>query len=136
MTKDNKEQTGTPEPITAESTTAPTGTSSAAPTTEAPEGAQVPQANLTIGDLRLVARLVQVSSERGAIRADEMATVGDLYNRLVQFLNTVAPQPAPPATDEKAEDGKKEDGPKTKFQEKMAEGTTDTAKKPEDDKKA
>ena len=144
MTKDNKEQKGTsetPEPITAESSTAPTGTSSDAPATGSPEGttpdgAQVPQANLTIGDLRLVARLVQVSSERGAIRADEMATVGDLYNRLVQFLNTVAPQPAPqPAAEGTADDTKadnKDSGPKTKFQETMASGTTAT--KTEDDK--
>ena len=48
--------------------------------------------NLTIGDLRLVARVIQVSSERGAIRANEMATVGDLYNRLVEFLNAVTPK--------------------------------------------
>ena len=61
------------------------------------------QAGLTIGDLRLMARLVQVSSERGAIRADEMATVGDLYNRLTQFLNTVAPvAPAPQPADSTA----------------------------------
>ena len=74
--------------------------------TEAPADNQpAPQApgapagpNLTIGDLRLVARVIQVSSERGAIRANEMATVGDLYNRLVEFLNAVQPQQ--PATAE------------------------------------
>ena len=68
--------------------------------TEAPADNQpAPQApgapagpNLTIGDLRLVARVIQVSSERGAIRANEMATVGDLYNRLVEFLNAVTPK--------------------------------------------
>jgi hypothetical protein len=68
--------------------------------TEAPADTQpAPQApgaptgpNLTIGDLRLVARVIQVSSERGAIRANEMATVGDLYNRLVEFLNAVTPK--------------------------------------------
>jgi hypothetical protein len=74
-------------------------------TTEAPTSTPAPAegqpgagqaAGLTIGDLRLMARLVQVSSERGAIRADEMATVGDLYNRLSNFLNTVAPQPTQP----------------------------------------
>jgi len=50
---------------------------------------------LTLGDLRLVARIIQISSERGAIRADEMATVGDLYNRLVQWLNSIQPAPKP-----------------------------------------
>ena len=73
--------------------------------TEAPADTQTAPApgaptgpNLTIGDLRLVARVIQVSSERGAIRANEMATVGDLYNRLVEFLNAVQPQQ--PATAE------------------------------------
>ena len=68
-------------------------------TTEAPADTQTAPApgaptgpNLTIGDLRLVARVIQVSSERGAIRANEMATVGDLYNRLVEFLNAVTPK--------------------------------------------
>ena len=72
------------------------------PVTEGQPGAGQ-AAGLTIGDLRLMARLVQVSSERGAIRADEMATVGDLYNRLTQFLNTVAPvAPAPQPADSTA----------------------------------
>jgi hypothetical protein len=53
---------------------------------------------LTLGDLRLVARIIQISGERGAIRADEMATVGDLYNRLVQWLNAIQPAPAPAPT--------------------------------------
>jgi len=79
-----------------------------APKTEAPAqttGANAPTGQpapvggpgLTLGDLRLVARIIQISSERGAIRADEMATVGDLYNRLVQWLNSI--QPAKPAGD-------------------------------------
>ena len=49
-------------------------------TTEAPATGTPPVGGpgLTLGDLRLVARIIQISSERGAIRADEMATVGDL----------------------------------------------------------
>ena len=87
-------------------------------TTEAPAdtnpapaapGATPPFPNLTIGDLRLVARIIQVSSERGAIRANEMATVGDLYNRLVEFLNAVQPQqPAQPAEGEAPAEGSEE----------------------------
>ena len=63
----------------------------------APEGAPAPASGpgLTLGDLRLVARIIQISSERGAIRADEMATVGDLYNRLVQWINSIQPAPKP-----------------------------------------
>ena len=73
---------------------APTETTAPETTPAAPTGGP----GLTLGDLRLVARIIQISSERGAIRADEMATVGDLYNRLVQWLNSI--QPAPAATPE------------------------------------
>ena len=64
-------------------------------TTEAPATGTPPVGGpgLTLGDLRLVARIIQISSERGAVRADEMATVGDLYNRLVQWLNSIQPAP-------------------------------------------
>ena len=71
-------------------------------------GATPPLPNLTIGDLRLVARIIQVSSERGAIRANEMATVGDLYNRLVEFLNAVQPQQPAPAEGEAPAEGSTE----------------------------
>jgi len=84
------------------STEAPENTTANAPAPGAPAGP-----NLTIGDLRLVARVIQVSSERGAIRANEMATVGDLYNRLVEFLNAVTPkqEPAPEGTSEAPAEG-------------------------------
>ncbi|SVE55715.1 uncharacterized protein METZ01_LOCUS508569 [marine metagenome] len=70
-------------------------------TTEAPATGTPPVGGpgLTLGDLRLVARIIQISSERGAIRADEMATVGDLYNRLVQWLNSIQPAPKTDAKD-------------------------------------
>ena len=71
-------------------------------------GATPPLPNLTIGDLRLVARIIQVSSERGAIRANEMATVGDLYNRLVEFLNAVQPQQPAKAEGEAPAEGSTE----------------------------
>ena len=70
---------------------APTETTAPETTPATPTGGP----GLTLGDLRLVARIIQISSERGAIRADEMATVGDLYNRLVQWLNSIQPAPAP-----------------------------------------
>ncbi len=71
-------------------------------TAEVNETPQAPTGGpgLTLGDLRLVARIIQISSERGAIRADEMATVGDLYNRLVQWLNSIQPAPAVPNPDQ------------------------------------
>ena len=88
-TEENKDTMNTEAPAT----DAPASTENTAPAEGRPGAGQA--AGLTIGDLRLMARLVQVSSERGAIRADEMATVGDLYNRLVQWLNSIQPAPAP-----------------------------------------
>ena len=96
-TEENKDTMNTEAPAA----DAPASTENTAPAEGQPGAGQA--AGLTIGDLRLMARLVQVSSERGAIRADEMATVGDLYNRLTQFLNTVAPvAPAPQPADSTA----------------------------------
>jgi hypothetical protein len=47
--------------------------------------ASVPQ--LTLSDLTLALQTIQVTVQRGAIRADEMTTVGQLYDRLYAFLN-------------------------------------------------
>lgn len=55
-----------------------------------------PQANavaLGLADLALMANIIQVTSERGAIKANEMQVVGTLYSKLVAFVNTNAPQP-------------------------------------------
>lgn len=44
---------------------------------------------LTIQDLVLVAQIIQLTSQRGAYRAEELANVGNLYNKLVAFLESV-----------------------------------------------
>ena len=63
---------------------------------------QQPGPGLTLQDLVLVAQIIQVTSQRGAIRADEMSQVGDLYNKLIAFLQSVgAISPAPAQTEEK-----------------------------------
>ena len=46
---------------------------------------------LSIGDLKNLATIMDVASTRGAFRANELATVGLLYNKLNQFLLKVAP---------------------------------------------
>lgn len=69
-------------------TTAPTQATAPA---GAPIGDQ-PVGGLSIGDLRNLATIMDVASTRGAFRANEMATVGLLYNKLNQFLTKVAPQ--------------------------------------------
>jgi hypothetical protein len=51
--------------------------------------------SLQIADLVLVLRLIQATAQRGAIRAEEMADIGTLHNKLFQFLSAVgAIQPA------------------------------------------
>ena len=45
---------------------------------------QVP--GLSLQDLLVVVQTIQVVSQRGAIRADEMEVVGGVYTRLVAFL--------------------------------------------------
>lgn len=52
--------------------------------------AQQPQApSLTLQDLVLVAQIIQLTSQRGAYKAEELANVGTLYNKLIAFLDSV-----------------------------------------------
>ena len=51
--------------------------------TQAPEQQPV---NLSLQDLLIVVQTLQVVTQRGAIRADEMTNIGGLYDRLVSFL--------------------------------------------------
>jgi hypothetical protein len=44
--------------------------------------------SLSLQDLVLVAQVIQITSQRGAFRAEEMANVGALYNKLVAFLES------------------------------------------------
>ena len=54
---------------------------------QAPEATQEStQVQLQISDLLLATQVVQLASQRGAIKAEEMETVGGLYNRLLSFL--------------------------------------------------
>jgi hypothetical protein len=51
---------------------------------------------LTLQDLVLVAQIIQLTSQRGAYKAEELEQVGGLYNKLVAFLqSTGALTPAP-----------------------------------------
>jgi hypothetical protein len=43
-------------------------------------------ASLQLADLVLTLKLIQATAQRGAIRAEEMAEVGALYERLTKFL--------------------------------------------------
>lgn len=67
---------------TAEQTTA-----SATPPTGQPAGN-----DLSISDLKNISTIIDVASTRGAFRANEMATVGVMFNKLSAFLAKVAPE--------------------------------------------
>ena len=61
--------------------------------------AQQEQPSLNLQDLILVAQIIQICSSRGAFKADELANVGNLYTKLVAFLqSTGALTPATDAT--------------------------------------
>ena len=73
-------------------------TASAAPTGTAPAGQQAPQPDptaLSIGDLKNLSTILDVASTRGAFKANEMAGVGFLYNKLQASLAKVAPELKP-----------------------------------------
>lgn len=42
--------------------------------------------SLTLQDLVLVAQIIQIGSQRGTFRAEELAEVGTLYTKLIAFL--------------------------------------------------
>jgi hypothetical protein len=44
--------------------------------------------SLTLQDLILVAQIIQLTSSRGAFKAEELADVGGLYNKLIAFLQS------------------------------------------------
>jgi hypothetical protein len=54
-----------------------------------------PATDLTIADLKNIGTIIDVASTRGAFRANEMATVGLVYNKLQMFLAKVAPETKP-----------------------------------------
>jgi hypothetical protein len=48
---------------------------------------QAPEApSLSLSDLVLLLNLVRVTAERGAIKAEEMAAVGTVHDKLLNFL--------------------------------------------------
>ena len=42
--------------------------------------------NLTVADLKVVASLIEACTQRGVFRANELVTVGELYNRITSCL--------------------------------------------------
>jgi hypothetical protein len=57
---------------------------------ESQEQAQQPAADLTVQDLLAIKQIIDVASQRGAFKPNEMAVVGTTYNKLEAFLNVAA----------------------------------------------
>ena len=45
--------------------------------------------SITLDDLITLKNLIDVSCSRGAFKADEMSSVGEVYDKLTGFLNSV-----------------------------------------------
>ena len=60
--------------------------------------------SLALADLVLLLNLIRVTSERGAIKADELSAVGAVYDKLLKFLEASGAinkqAPAEPAADQ------------------------------------
>ena len=74
---------------------APTGTATAKPQAAPAQAPQPDPTALSIGDLKNLSTILDVASTRGAFKANEMAGVGFLYNKLQAFLAKVAPEQKP-----------------------------------------
>lgn len=57
--------------------------------TEATTTTTIEPVQLTIADLQLLGRIVDLASRRGAFQANELSQVGDAYNKLSSFLTYV-----------------------------------------------
>lgn len=62
--------------------------------TEAP-AQQAPAAELTVQDLNALKQIIDVASQRGTFKPNEMMTVGQVYNKLETFLEAVAQSQQP-----------------------------------------
>lgn len=69
----------------------------------ATEEAAAASAELTINDLNALKQIIDVASQRGAFKPNEMSVVGTTYTKLETFLNAVqAQQPAQEQTEQGA----------------------------------
>jgi translation initiation factor IF-2 len=57
-----------------------------------PETSEAQGPDLTVQDLQALKSIIDVASQRGAFKPNEMMTVGQTYNKLETFLAAVAQQ--------------------------------------------
>ena len=80
------------------------------------EASQAP--SLGVNDLKVMANIIEVVSNRGAIRANEMAAVGNVYNILMNFL--IANGAVKPAEENTAEEKTEETSEVAEKQEEVS----------------
>ncbi len=56
------------------------------------ENQQVEEPKITIEDIVMVQRIIATASSRGAFRAEEMSSVGRVYDRVSAFVSHNAPE--------------------------------------------
>lgn len=61
---------------------------------------------ITISDLHLIKNIIDLASTRGAFRAGEMKQIGEVFDKLTQFLDAIVEQAK--AQDEKEKAGDSE----------------------------
>jgi len=71
-----------------ETNTAEATTQATAPAGQAPAGNAAP-VELTVQDLGVIRSVIDVATQRGAFRANELEAVGKTYNKLDTFLQTI-----------------------------------------------
>lgn len=62
--------------------------------TEQPAEAQANPVDLTVQDLAALKQIIDVASQRGAFKPNEMTVVGQTYSKLEAFLTAVQKQSA------------------------------------------
>ena len=59
---------------------------------EAPQQTAQESNDLNVNDLNAMKTIIDLASSRGAFKASEMLAVGQVYNKLSNFLSTVTKQ--------------------------------------------
>jgi hypothetical protein len=71
------------------------------PVTNQQDAAAEGAPGLTINDLTLALQVIQISTQRGTFKPEELSTVGALYDRIIKFLDSTGAlkkaDPAPEA---------------------------------------
>jgi len=66
-------------------------------TQQTPETAPQVDTGVTMNDIALAVRIIDLAAERGAFKGVDMTTVGACRDRLATFVTTNAPPPPVPA---------------------------------------